>query len=144
MIETMIVGSLLGREVISKSVSEITSKTYNNIYNLLNNNEFIFKDLLEEMDITVKIQVIDKMITELDSKKGLSESIHICLINLHNIIEKINNEIIEIEKSINDFDKIWFKFLYTNPSLKLISNLRKHTKIMDERLDILVKLLFVA
>ena len=144
MLETVLLGSLLGREVVAKSISEITNKTYSNISILLNNDTFIFKEILEELDIKVKIQVIDKLISDLDNNKNLSEPIHVCLINLHNIIEKINDEILEINKKNEEYEKVWLKMIYTNPACKLIENLKKHTRIMDARLDMLVKLLTVS
>ena len=144
MLETVLLGSLLGREVVAKSISEITNKTYSNISILINNNTFIFKEILEDLDIKVKIQIIDKLILDLDKKKNLSEHIHVCLINLHNIIEKINNEILEINKKNLEYEKVWLKMIYSNPACKLINNLKKHTKIMDTRLDMLVKLLTIS
>ena len=151
MIETLIVGSILGREVISQSVTEVTKLTYSNLKTLLENDEFIFKNLLEELDINVKIQIIESIIRDLDNNKlnklegtKLSKPIHICLINLHNIIEKINKEIIQIKDKSKEQTQLWFSRFRSNPVIYLIENLKKHTKIMDNRLELLIKLLTIS
>lgn len=140
MLETFVVSSLLGREVISKSIGEATKKTYDNISLLLQNDEFIFKNVLEELDIKVKINIINKLIAEFD-KKFLSDVVHQCLVNLHEIVEKINLEIESIKNESTKYNNLWFKYLYTNPTINLINNLKKHTFIMDQRLEMLVKVL---
>ena len=140
MIESIVVSSIFGREIISKSIGEITKKTYNNVSLLLQNDEFIFKSILEELDIKVKIDIINKLISELD-KKNLSDVIHQCLINLHEIVEKINLEIESIKEESKKYNNLWFKYLYTNPIINLINNIKTHTNVMDQRLEMLLKVL---
>lgn len=144
MIESMLISSLLGKEFISQTITNTTKTTYSSISDLLSNKEFKFKNLIEKLDINCKIKIIDKLILEISDKKlHQNDTIHLALIELHQIIDTINIELEEIKNEINEYNNYWFKLFYTNPYTKLIEKLTIHNQIMEKRLDLLLKLLLI-
>ena len=145
MIESMLIGSLLGKEFISQTITSTTNTTYNNFLELVSNKEFKFNHLIEKLDIKSKIKIIEKLIIEINQKKlHQTDTIHLALVDLHEIIEKINNELNEVNKKYKIYEQSWFKFLQTNPYSILIKSLTNHNNIMEKRLDLLLKLLTVT
>ena len=141
MFETLVISSLLGNQVLNHTIGEATKSAYVSIGDLLVNDKFHFKELLENLDIRLKIEIINDIISKFDNKIKLHKSINICFKNLHLIIDKINTEIENINIGIEEHDKKWFKnFRANNVSIK-INNLKRHSEIMDNRLNILIKLI---
>ena len=145
MIESMLIGSLLGKEFISQTITSTTKTTYNNFLELVSNKEFKFNHLIEKIDIKSKIKIIEKLIIEINQKKlHQTDTIHLVLIDLHEIIEKINNELNDVKGKYKIYEQSWLKFLQTNPYSILINSLENHNDIMEKRLDLLLKLLTVT
>jgi len=140
MIETAIIGSLLGKEVICQTISNTTKSAYNGISGLMINNDFIFKNILEQLDICEKVGLINTLMKQLDNK-DISDTINLSLHGLHNIIDKINKEIDLINLQIKEHKLKWLSSLRGAEYTKTVNKLVIHKKIMDERLDILLKLL---
>lgn len=140
MIETALIGSLLGKEVICQTISNTTKSAYNGISGLMTNNDFIFKDILEKLDICEKVGLINSLMKQLENK-DINDTINLSLHGLHNIIDKINKEIETINKQISDHKQKWFSSIRGAEYVKTVNKLVIHKRIMDERLDILLKLL---
>ena len=140
MIESYLITNLIGKELIGQAIHDSTKGIYGNLSTLMND-EFTFKALLEAIDIVSKIDIVNSFMSVLDSKKNMSDVLHKALNYLHEITEKINKEISDIKKEIEIHKTLWFHNLRT-PSYKVkIDNLVKHTKILDTRLDLIIKLI---
>ena len=140
-IETALVTStLLKKEVICQAITSTTKTAYYGISGLMSNNDFIFKDILEDLDLSEKIGIIDSLIKKLENT-NISDTINLSLHGLHNIINKINNEIILINNQIKDHKQKWFSNIRPAEYLITVNKLKSHKKIMDERLDLLLKLI---
>ena len=141
MFETLVISSLLGNQVLNHTIGEATKSAYISIGDLLVNDKFHFKELLENLDIRLKIEIINDIISKYDRNIKLHDSVDICLKNLHLIIDKINKEINNINIEIDEHDKKWFKHFRGNNVILKINNLKRHSEIMDNRLKILMKLI---
>ena len=140
MIESFLITNLIGKELIGQAIHDSTKSIYGNLTDVMNN-EFTFKELLESIDIVSKIDIVNSFMSVLDSKKNISDVLHKALNYLHEITEKINKEIVEIKKDIELHKTLWFHNFRTPIYKTKIENLIKHTKILDTRLDLIIKLI---
>ena len=140
MIESYLITNLIRKELIGQAIHDSTKGIYGNL-SVLMNDEFTFKELLESIDIISKVDIVNSFMSLLDSKKKMSDMVHKALNYLHEITEKINKEITEIKKDIETHKTLWFHNLRTPGYKSKIDNLIKHTKILDTRLDLLIKLI---
>ena len=140
MLETLVISSILGREFISHTIGEATKSAYLGIGELLSNDNFQFKEILERLDIKLKIEIINDLF-EKNKEVKVSKSVNTCFDNLNSIIKKINEEIKNINKEIEIHETKWFKNFRINNVLIKIENLKRHSSILDNRLNMLIKLL---
>ena len=137
MFETLIVSSLIKKELISQTISESTKNIVYNLGNLMKD-EFEFKNIIEELDLMSKIDIINSLINDIDSK-NINDIIHKVIHYLHMIIDTIKQEIEEIKKEIKEHKELWFhNFRTANYKVK-IERLIKHNQILDKRLDLFIK-----
>lgn len=141
MLETIVISSILGKEVVTQTISESTKGLYHSISGLMSNNHFLFKELLEELDINSKIVFINTLIKDIKKLEHINESISLCLNQLNDIIRKINEEIIEITKNIEIDKTRWFNSFRNSSYISKVHNLKAHNNIMDYRLELLLKLI---
>ena len=140
MIETVIISSILGREVASQAITETSKKILNGILGIMDTSHFILIDLLEELDIQHTINIINSIIKDIENKPN-NNTIDICLNHLNEIVKKILDEIEIIKIEITKYEQLWFKSIRTPNYNKLIVKLKSHTKIINNRLNLLINLL---
>ena len=70
----------------------------------------------------------------------LQKTLSLELNNLHEISDKINEELEIIKKDIEYNKTLYFSNLRANKYNKNLENLKKHTRILDKRLDLFFKL----
>ena len=140
MIETAIISTLLGREVIRQSITESTRSILFTVSGIMNTKHFELIELLEELDIMHYIKIINSLNDDLKDK-DISNTIHLSLENLKTIVDKILSEIKSIENEIKLFETYWFKSLRTPNFLSSIDKLKIHHKVMVNRLNLLLNLI---
>ena len=140
MIETAIISTLLGREVVRQSITESTKSILTTVTGIMNTQHFKLIELIEELDIMYYIKIINSLIDDMKDK-NINNTIHLSLDNLKFIVDKILKEIKDIETEINLFEEYWFKSLRTPNYLKSIEKLKIHNKVMINRLNILFNLI---
>lgn len=133
-------GMILTSDVVSR---EVISGTTGSIYRLLSGiNEFDLEhvnQLLEELDLYKKIEIVESLFD--NNKYDLTKKTYnIALNNLHEISEKISLELKEIKKDIEYTKTLYFRQFRTHKYMKNLQNLKKHSKILDNRLDLVIKL----
>ena len=133
-------GILLTSEVVGK---EVISGTAGNIYNLLSGiNEFNLahvNEILEELDLNKKIEIVESLF---DNNKTdfTKKTYNLALNNLHEISQKIQDELETIKKDIEYTNTLYFKRFRSLSYLGSLKNLKKHSKILDERLNLVIRL----
>ena len=140
MIETAIISTLLGREVIRQSITESTRSILFTVSGIMNTKHFELIELLEELDIMHYIKIINSLNNDLKDK-DISNTIHLSLENLKTIVDKILSEIKSIENEIKLFETYWFKSFRTPNFLSSIDKLKIHHKVMVNRLNLLLNLI---
>lgn len=132
---------LLIQTIKTTSTGIINTISYISTYNKVDLT-YIKKDL-DEFDLENKITIINKFIEEIENKKNIKESIKYSIISLHDVLEKINNEINKIKEDIEYHQT---KYLNSWRSLDCSNKLEiieKNNKLLDNRFEMLVKLLSV-
>ena len=138
--EAFLVTSLLKKELIAQTIGESTKSIFHNIGHVLDD-EFKFKDLIEDLDLKSKIDIVNDII-KMDNK-DINDTIHKALHYVHEIIEKIKNEIEEINKDVKEHKKLWFHKYRTPIYLEKVNKLIKHNSILDKRIDLLIKVISI-
>lgn len=140
MLETAIISTLLGREVIRQSITESTKTILTTLTGIMDTQHFELIELIEELDIMHYIKIINSLIDDLKDK-NISSTIHLSLDNLKIIVDKILDEIKSIEKEITTFETYWFRRLRRPNYLYSIEKLKIHHKVMINRLNLLLNLI---
>ena len=136
---------LIGKELFTQTISKTTTNIYSNVNEVLADEDFEFKKILEKMDIKIKLDIIHKFIEQLECEHKLilknNNTIHTSLNYVVDIIKDIETEI----KHINDEIKIhklkWFHRFRAANYKTMINNLIIHLKLLDERFELFIKLL---
>ncbi len=134
------VGLIFTSELIGKEVLGETSKSiYNSISNISSFNETFLNKVIEELDLLKKIEIVNSLYDNSSDLKN--KTIILALNNVHDISVKIENELKDIEKDIEYFKTLYFQYIRGLPYMEKINNLKKHSKILDDRLNLLIQLL---
>ena len=132
-------GIILTTEIVGKDIiSNTTSNIYKSIAGINEFNLSHVNELLEEIDIYKKIEIVESLFSNYNydlTKKTLNLSLN----NLHEISDKINKELKIIKKDIEYNKTLYFSNIRANKYNKNLENLKKHTKILDQRLDLFIK-----
>ena len=140
-ITPIIVGNMVKTEMLSQTVHSSTSSIYNNIESLLINPNFYFSSVLENLDIEIKLKIIMDFLHNI-KESTLTSYNKLSLDSIYEIIKKIEIEICSIHKKIESHNNKWFHYVrYCNNETE-INNLRNYVKILDERFDLFMKLIF--
>ena len=137
---SLVVGTIVGNEILTNSVRTSTHGIYQGILDILGSNADIkFKNLIEEQDVYSKIRVIHQFLDNLiNSKKNKYKTA------IDNIEESLNNIELEIEiikKGIENHEEKYFKYFRVCEYKKNVDNLIKFVKILDGRFDLLIKIM---
>jgi hypothetical protein len=140
-ISPIIVGNLVKTEMLSQTVHTSTSSIYHNISSLLINPDFYFANVLENLDIESKLKIIMNFINDI-KESSLTSYNKLSLDSIYEIIKKIELEIDIIHENLKLHHTKWFYYLRYCNNEKHINNLKNHVKILDDRFDMFMKLIF--
>lgn len=131
---------LLGSVYISKAMinifTDILRFSYN--YKFIKENDF---DSITRLDIPFKIHIISSYITELQGRI-LNLSVKNCCTEISSSIQKIHNDLNEIDKITTKHRQKWFHRYRTIDSqvLELIHRLEIECDVLDSRFSLLKKI----
>ena len=91
MIEPLIISSsfLLGKDLVTKAISNTSNNIFTEINSLMADGDFVFKSLLEDLDINSKLDIVNSFVNEIEPQNH-NDTIKKALKYLHEILEKIN------------------------------------------------------
>lgn len=101
----------------------------------------LLKKDLENIDLENKITIINQFIEEIENTKNIKESIKSSIKSVHDILDKINIELESIKEDIEYHQTKYFNSWRTLCCDNKIENLKTHDSILNNRFDLLVKLL---
>jgi len=153
MIEPLLFTStlLLGKEMFTQTITTTTNNIYSGIDKLLKNDNIEFKKICEDLDIHIKLDIINTFIIDIhnsdtnssdtNSNTIFNETINKTFKYLEDILKTIELEIENINNAILFYEKLWFRQIRKCNYTIIISNLVKHIKILDSRFELLIKLI---
>ena len=137
-----LLSNLFSNQIISKAIINCTSNIYNIIVDLNINKDKHLKQLIEKLDVQAKTKCIESIILNLDGKLQ-SNTLNIILEQLHEIICKIREDLIQINKIFKNHNQKYFYYIrYIDTSLQT-NNLTNHMSILEKRLDLFMKILTI-
>jgi len=141
--EPLIIASslLFGKEVVSQTISGSTKNILGGVNSILEDEDFAFKKMINDFDLTSRVEIINSYIQELHDKEFcFSESIKIALKYIEDVLKKIENEVTEIDLQIKVHKELWFHRFRTPAYKYLLDNLIVHIRVLDERFNLLMKI----
>ena len=144
MIEPILVSSslLIGKEMFTQTITKTTKNIYNGIDKILLNDNLQFKELLEDLDITIKLDIINTFILDIHSNNNIfNEYVSKTFKYLEEILKIIEMEIENINNEIIKHNEKWFSKFRSSNSSYMLQKLVKHIKILDDRFELLMKLI---
>lgn len=137
-----IMGSIIGNDIVTKAISEVTLSIYNILYNLIDINHPELDKLLETMDIKAQVQTLDSMIRSID-QNNYSKTMEISLHQLHEIICRIRKDLKLISRKHIEHKTYWISYLKKCDISLEMQSLKNNKNILDKRLDMFMKVLQV-
>ena len=133
---------IFGREVMTQTVTSSTKTILGSVSSILEDEDFAFKKILKDYDLTSKVGVINSYLNDLSKNEELfkKEPIQLAIKNVTEVLEKISNEIKLIEEKIKAHKELWFHRLRTPEYKTLLINLETDIRILSERFDLLIKI----
>lgn len=123
--------------------AEVVSNTMKNIHDAINgiheNDVPHIIELLEKLDLKKKIEITQSLFKE--NKNVKNDTLKIALNNLHEITIKIKKELEEINNDIEYSKTLYFQSFRTMPYVEKLDKLKNHNDLLDNRLDLTIKLL---
>ena len=123
--------------------TEVVSNTMKNIHDSINgiheNDVPHIIELLEKLDLKKKIEITQSLFKE--NKNIKNDTLKIALNNLHEITIKIKKELEEINNDIEYSKTLYFQSFRTMPYVEKLDKLKNHNDLLDNRLDLTIKLL---
>ena len=144
MLEPLIVSSslLIGKEMFTQTITTTTKNIYNGIDRVLLNDNIQFKELLDELDINTKIDIINSFIIDIHKEhKIFNETLNKTFKYLETSLTTIDKEIKNIDEELVNHNNKWFNKIRTSNYPTMLNNLIKHMKILDDRFNLLIKLM---
>ena len=144
MLEPLIVSSslLIGKEMFTQTITTTTKNIYNGIDRVLLNDNIQFKELLDELDINTKIDIINSFIIDIHKEhKIFNETLNKTFKYLETSLTTIDKEIKNIDEELVNHNNKWFSRMRSSNYPTMLNNLIKHMKILDDRFNLLIKLM---
>ena len=132
---TNIFYTLIGQQIFSKAITDASDSIYISALNIYNYNENI-DDIIKCLDIQERIKTVNLLIKDI---KEYNNIISNCILNLHDIILLIREDLKQINIIIENHKKKYFSNWRVLDCKKQVKNLKLHSVILDKRFDYLIK-----
>ena len=124
------------------TVTNTTKNIYNGIEKIILNDNAHFKKILDNLDINTTLDIINTFIIDVHNDKKIFNDTLTKIFNyLETILKTIENEIEHINLELDAHSKKWFYKYRTSNCEYLLNNLINHVKILDERFNLLIKII---
>lgn len=136
--------ALLGRQIFTQAISDASYSIYASIGEIFYYTKYVDKSLCQ-LDIGNKVKTMELMCKDMAKLEKLnSESVNYCLENLHDMIVRIREDLKQINSIIKLHKEKYFNNWRSVDVKEQLSNLKIHTRLLDQRYDLLVKTLNIT
>jgi len=133
---------LFGKELMTQTVTNSTKTILGSVTSILDDEDFTFKKMLKQYDLTSKVEIINCYINEITNDDILFEkpTIKLVIKNTLDVLEHISIEIKVIEKKIKQHKELWFHRFRTPEYKTLLLDLETNIKLLNERFKLLIEI----
>jgi hypothetical protein len=135
--------TLLQRDAVLRSIGATNSKLYEVLSDYMCGEVYI-KSKIEKLDITYKLEVIESYISEVSDTAHERPSIHKALTGIHEMCEKLHNELDEMLKKIKAHSQKYFYYLRSFDVSSDLANIEMHVYNLDHRFKMFLGLMTTA
>ena len=135
--------TLLQRDAVLRSIGATNSKLYEVLSDYMCGEVYI-KSKIEKLDITYKLEVIESYISEVSDAAHERPSIHKALTGIHEMCEKLHNELDEMLKKIKAHSQKYFYYLRSFDVSSDLANIETHVHNLDHRFKMFLGLMTTA
>tara|TARA_Y100000591_G_C21775457_1_gene668032 strand:- start:597 stop:1055 length:459 start_codon:yes stop_codon:yes gene_type:complete len=132
--------SLLTNGVVSMAINDTSYLLLGLVKNVIVEHPDI-KKTTDKIDLYNKLMIIDNFMKIIPNELEDNKCISTCLTSIHDIIVQIQNELAIINKIIEDHTEKYFYYFRKHDYYVQLDNIVNYKKILDERFDILLKLI---
>ena len=132
---TNILYTFIGQQIFSKAISDASDTIYISALNIFTYNENI-DNIIKYLDIHERVKTINLLIKDI---KEYNKTINNCILNLHDIILLIREDLNQINIIIENHKKKYFSNWRILDCQKQVKNLKLHSVLLDKRFDYLIK-----
>ena len=132
--------SLLTNGIVSMTINDTSYLLLGLVKNVIVDHPDI-KKTTDNVDLHNKLMVIDNFMKIIPTHLEDNKCISACLNSIHDIIVQIQNELAIINKIIEDHTQKYFYYFRKHDYYVQLDNIVLYKKILDERFDILLKLI---
>mgnify|MGYP001403339657 CR=1 FL=1 len=132
--------SLLTNGIVSIAINDTSYLLLGLVKNVIVEHPDI-KKTTDKIDLYNKLMVIDNFMKIIPNNLENNKCISTCLNSIHDIILQIQNELALINKIIEDHSQKYFYYFRKHDYYIQLDNIVIYKKILDDRFDILLKLI---
>lgn len=134
-----IVSTLIGNDLMTKAISETANTIYNLLYGLVDLQDPVLERAIDELDVRAQIKCVESIIGNLENR-NLTKSLNISLEQLHEIICRIREDLKQINQNFRRHSQKYLYYYRRIDNSSEINNLKRHKKILDQRLEMFMKI----
>ena len=138
------IASLVGKGVLAQAVYDTSSVLINLARDTVYQEHPELSAILEELDIHATLQVIDSLLEEVPENYNDNKSLHTCIHNVNEIIEKIKENLGKINNEVEYHKTKYFNYWRTPQYETDVKKLKKLKPILDKRLKLFINVLKIA
>jgi len=140
MVLSTIISGIVGQEI----VTETSRSIFHSITNILSHEHPVINLILSELDIPAQIKLIKSIVSEVSESSNHSKTLELSLEQLDDIVKIVSKQISIIKEGITYHDTLWLNKWRTPAYEAEIKQLRRQKKIMNQRLDNLIKVIQIS
>ena len=137
-----LVSSIIGKDLVTKAITDSANSIYKLIYGIVDYKDLSIESYIYELDIQNKINIVELLLSEIE-EHNLSKLVMTSLSGLHDIILNIREDLKQISIIISNHIEKYLSSWRTIDTSIQIKQLTRHVKILDSRLDMLMKILSI-
>ena len=140
---TFSIVSTIGTDLIIKTLTTTTSSICTVLTHLTYNDQPSVQDMIDQLkqiDLEHTITVIEELVREQEGKETHT-SVKKALLGVHEILEKIHDELKSVQKAVEYHDSKYFRNWRSFNCSYSIETIKKHKLLLDNRYKILIDLL---
>ncbi len=139
------VGKKVVLPLFLNSITDISSKIFT-LKNKSGEHNVLLKNEIEDTDLEYRIITIATFLKELSDEDYNSNTVHINLCGIYQVLENIKNELTIVNDEYEYMQTSWYYYLVGWTYFKSrvnFQNMKKQSKLLNDRYDMLLKILMV-